>query len=379
VGVTPPCHPDKLAVLEQQYPGEEEPSEEELERRGIPDGWIFDGEGWCVFIESKVIAKLSADQINRHRRTAERRGFNQITAVAIAPRLPSILPPDTVLLEWRNIYAWLRRHGSISVWAARTAEYLEIAEAKLIDSEQFVEGTLTMFSGFPFGQDRPFTYLEGKRVLELAIEDLRRRRDLRETLRMNPKAPGRSAITGRRSDAVWDFLSLTRAGEAENFTNYPHLTLGVVAQAVEAMVTVPNAINSTMRRNLIELGEAGFQSLTSGVVKNLRPVLRECPGAAPWGRGIQRRYPSQRATPFIDARIDFDLRTAVPQSGSPKVQPRWLSAAYNSFVHKAGSNYQMQMGVLFPYDRCPQLQEADALDLVAEAWVACKPLIDLAR
>src|SRR4029077_19712538 len=115
----------------------------------------------------------------------------------------------------------------------------------------------------PFGHDRPFTYHEGKRVLELAMEDLRRRHDLLEKLRMNPKAPGRSAITGRRSDAVWDFLSLTRAGEAENFTNYPHLTLGVVAQAVEAMVTVPNAINSTMRRNLIELGEAGFQSLTS--------------------------------------------------------------------------------------------------------------------
>lgn len=379
VGVTPPCQPDKLTVLEQQYPDEDEPSEDELERRGIPDGWIFDGDGWCVFIESKVIAKISIDQINRHRRTAEHRGFNRITAVAIAPRLPSILPADTVLLEWRNIYAWLRRHASNSAWAARTAEYLEIAEAKLIDSEQFVEGSLTMFSGFPFGHDHPFTYLDGKRVLELAMEDLRRRRDLREKLRMNPKAPGRSAITGRRGDAVWDFLSLTRPGEAETFTNYPHLTLSVLAQAVEAMVTVPNAVNSTMRRNLVELGEAGFQSLTTEIVKNLKPMLRKCPDAAPWGRGIQRRYPSQRATPFIDARIDFDLRTAVPQSGSPKEQPRWLSAAYSSFVHKAGSNYQMQMGVLFRYDRCSQIQKPDALDLIAEAWIACKPLIDLAR
>src|ERR1019366_8369704 len=50
VKVKPPCDPQKVAVLEQQYPGEEEPSEEELERRGIPDVWIFDGEGWCVFI-----------------------------------------------------------------------------------------------------------------------------------------------------------------------------------------------------------------------------------------------------------------------------------------------------------------------------------------
>ena len=227
VKVKPPCHPKKLAVLEQQYPGEEEPSEEDLERRGIPDGWIYDREGWCVFIESKVIAKLGSDQINRHRRTAERRGFNSITAVAIAPHLPSTLPADTVLLEWRDIYAWLCRNASNGMWAERTAKYLEIAEAKLIDAEQFVEGTLTMFSGFPFGRDHPFTYLEGKRVLELALGELRQRRDLRKQLRMNPKVPGRPAITGRRSDAVWDLLSLARSGEVETFTKHPHLTLGV--------------------------------------------------------------------------------------------------------------------------------------------------------
>ena len=60
----------------------------------------------------------------------------------------------------------------------------------------------------------------------------------------------------------------------------------------------------------------------------------------------------------------MNLRTSVPCSGGPKVQPRWLEAAYAAFVNKAGSNYQIQMGVLFPY---------------AEAWLACKPLVDLAR
>jgi len=92
VKVKPPTDPRKLSVLEQQYPGEEEPSEEELERRGIPDGWISDNEGWCVLIESKVIAKLTADQIRRHRRTAERRGFERIAVVAITPHRPAILP-----------------------------------------------------------------------------------------------------------------------------------------------------------------------------------------------------------------------------------------------------------------------------------------------
>ena len=94
VKVRPPTEPHKLSVLEQQYPGEEEPSEDELERRGIPDGWIYDNEGWCVLIESKVIAKLTADQIYRHRRTAERRGFESIVVVAITPHKPTALPPS---------------------------------------------------------------------------------------------------------------------------------------------------------------------------------------------------------------------------------------------------------------------------------------------
>ena len=40
VEVKSPAQPRKLSVLEQQYPGEEEPDEDELERRGIPmDGF----------------------------------------------------------------------------------------------------------------------------------------------------------------------------------------------------------------------------------------------------------------------------------------------------------------------------------------------------
>jgi hypothetical protein len=375
VKVKSPLDSRKLSVLEQQYPGEEEPSEDELDRRGIPDGWIFDDEGWCVFIESKVIAKLTADQIHRHRRTAVRRGFESITAVAIAPHSPPSLPPETVLLEWRTVYAWLRCHSSSSPWAARAADYLEIAEAKLIDAEQFVEGTLTKFSGFPFGHDHPFTYLEGKRVLGLALGELRGRRDLRDRLGMNAKAPGRSAITGRQGDAVWDFLSLSE----ENFRKYPHLTLGIMSQAVEAMVTVPNAVNNVMRRNLIKLGREGFETLTDDIVRNLKPLLRNHKGATPWFRGLQRRYPTQRAVPYVDAGIDFDLRTAVTSDGPPKMQPHWLSAAYGSFAKKNGSNYQIQMGVIFRYERCPELRQADAIDLIVASWLACEPLVNLTR
>jgi len=73
------------------------------------------------------------------------------------------------------------------------------------------------------------------------------------------------------------------------------------------------------------------------------------------------------------------LRTAIPSGGPPKTQPRWLSAAYGSFVNKESSNYQIQIGVMFHYDRCPELRQAKAIDLIASAWLACKPLVDLAR
>jgi hypothetical protein len=86
VKVKAPTDAEKLSISEQQFPGEEEPITDETERRGIPDGWIFDDEGWCIFIETKVLAKLTADQLNRHYRTAERRGFDTVIGVAIAPR-----------------------------------------------------------------------------------------------------------------------------------------------------------------------------------------------------------------------------------------------------------------------------------------------------
>ena len=176
-----------------------------------------------------------------------------------------------------------------------------------------------------------------------------------------------------------DFLSLAPSGDGAAFTRHPHLTLGIDSRAVEAMVTVPNAVNTAMRRNLIALEEEGFQDIIEKVVARMNPLLLAHKGATPLFRGIQRRYPTQRSAPFIDAKIEFDLRTAFDAGGPPKTQTKWLSAAYGAFVEKEGSNYQIQIGVIFRYGDCPEVWDEDAADLVAAAWLACKPLVDLAR
>lgn len=378
IKVKPPIAAKHLTILEQKYPGEEEGTESDFERRGVPDGWIFDGEGWCVLFESKVTARLSSEQLRRHQRTAVGRGFHTVTTVAITARKEADLESDVVVLEWRTIYAWLCKQSVQSQWAVRAATYFEVAEATLIEAGQFVEGTLTMFAGIPFGDDRPYTYLEAKRVLGLALGELRGRKDLQKVLNMNPSLPGRPAITGSKEQRVWDFLSLGPTNGEDAFTRSPHLTLGIHTDAVEAMLTVPHKVNSTMRAKLINLGEQGFRALIERVIGELGDLLVHHPGATPRFRGVQRRYPSQRSKPLIDAIIEFDLRTAVTTDSAPKMQPKWLAAAYGAFVNKEGANYQMQIGVVFPYEHCPELKEPVALDMISRVWLGCKPLADLA-
>lgn len=56
----------QLSVVEQTLPGDEEPrDEDEAERRGLPDGWIYDDDGWCLVIESKIESPLNRDQLDR--------------------------------------------------------------------------------------------------------------------------------------------------------------------------------------------------------------------------------------------------------------------------------------------------------------------------
>lgn len=377
LGIAPPVSATALQILSQRLPGQEQPSEKEAEKRGLPDGWIHDGDCWCVIIESKVLIRVTADQIRRHRITAERRGFSQTVAVAITPTALAAPLSDTVCCTWQDIYVWLRRESGSSGWAARVAQYLEIAEARLSAEGALREGTLTRFAGIPFDADNPFNYPEAKRILNVAMSELRTRADLQSSLRVHPRREGRPAIT-HDEGRVWDFLWMSGAGPKDIFTSFPHMTLGIHADAVVAMITVPNSIKTQIRNRIRDLGYGGFQLLIARVLENMRALLESHPGASPRMKGIQRRYASQRGPIFVDAEIDFDLRTAIPDSGDPKLQQRWLEAAYGSFTSKQGANYQIQLGVRFPYKLCPALKEEGASDMIARAWLACRPLVELA-
>ncbi len=373
----PPKGARSLEISEQTYPGEPEAEAEETERSGIPDAWITAGDDWCLVIENKVQDTATTDQLTRHLATARKLGYPDPKALVLTVRPPDgEMPPGTKVVEWRTVYRWLIDKAPESPWASRVAEYLEVMEGQLVDQQKLTAGTLTAFNGFRFDSDNPFNYLEAKRILGLATRDLRSRDDLKSQLGMAPDLPGRPAITGRGEDWVWDFLQVDAARAAKTFTEFPHLTLDIARTEMAAKVTVPNGVRRQSFRRLKELGSDGFRDLVHDILERMRPTLDACEGMEPRLYAVQRRYRTQRSVPFRDAIIDFDLRTAFDGVGPPKNQPQWLDAVYGCLASKK-SNFQFQIGAVFPYRTCEKIRSADALNHVAEAWIACRPLIKL--
>ena len=74
----------KLTLAEQQVRGALQKTLEEIEARGLPDVAIFDQDSWAVLFESKVQACPNLSQLERHRRTAKRRGYESAWIVVIS-------------------------------------------------------------------------------------------------------------------------------------------------------------------------------------------------------------------------------------------------------------------------------------------------------
>jgi hypothetical protein len=370
----------KLHIVEQRLPGEPELTEEDAERRGLPDAWIYSDNAWCLLIESKIAASLTKDQLRRHRQTAMRRGFEEITVLALDVSEPrGTLPDGVVFRQWQDIYGWLSKQARKSEWAVKVARYLEVAESRWPEEGYLKEGTLTTFSGIPFGVNEPYNYLEAKRVLKLAMDRLRKNKALVREVGMDPTLGGRGSITGKDDLLVWDFLRLRGANTEGAFTLHPHLTLAIQNDRLLAIVTVPHGIKPEFRRNLVNLGFDGFLELLREMNVRMVKALSSARGAAPWCEVIQRRYPSQRSAAIVDAKMGFDLRTAFPEvekNDGVKAQPQWLQATYDALCHKR-SNLQVVIGAAFPYRSCPATSKPEIIDTIANVWIACKPLLDV--
>lgn len=371
----------RLEIVEQTLPGEVEPSEESSDERGLPDAWIEDGMDWALLIESKVAAGASVDQLRRHLATARQRDRSRAEALLIsAVPFRGSLPERCDALEWSKLYNWARAWAPRSEWAARLARYLEVAEVRLAEKGYLREGTLTEFSGVPFGAMEAYSYGNAKRVLDLALAELRKRKELGRTALADLTAPGRPAITGSAGVSVWNVIPVLGAPRGEGFVRHPHFTLSIGSTQLAAQLTLPNDMRTSLRRNLVELGVEGLRDVVGEVTRRLLRALRRDAGAIPSANLSQRHFRARRLATY-DARVEFDLRTAFPSAvrggSSVKLQREWLDASLSAFVNKH-SNLQLAFGATFPYASSRLVGKREVLDLIASTWTACRPLVDAA-
>jgi hypothetical protein len=277
-----------LHIVEQQVPGSLVSGDED-EARGLPDACIYSDEGWAVLYESKVLAHLSRDQLNRHVQTAKRHGFERPQLVVLTDDgAGTKLPQGAMDVRWREIYSWFGARQSRSAAAETLVNYMEVLESQMITRDYAIRGTITMFNGLRFGPDSPYTYPEGRRCIRLLGDELQKQKDLREKVGVDPKGKRRGAITGRGSEGVWDYLPLKIARGAAEFTHFPHLTLGINSKYVNAAVTVPNSVKGGFKKKLHALGAERFVEMMAGLEKRLRPVIKRSRSAKPIAYITQR-------------------------------------------------------------------------------------------
>jgi len=369
-----------LSLTVQQYPDGDAYNDNAAEASSIPDAWIVDPAGQALVFEMKITAPLDKKQLDGHREVAKRFGFESLSFFTVTANPNTKSHPGWTALHWRNIYVWLRHYAqsqtdqsSQTNWANTTADFFEILEAKLLENDKLNDAQLTEFSGF-FSSPADYSYVLAKNRLRTAFDTLKQSEKLLK-IGLDPQSKGRSAISGKGADFVWDQLSFVGGEEADNFTALPHLTLGVRRIDVEPTITFPNALKGPARRNLLSGGFEAFSLDCRETLDRLSDVMTREPNARPFLRAVQRRYRTQRSTPNVDALLDFDLRTAFPREGKgPKEQPQWIETIFDVFSKKVGTNLQFQIGVSFPYETCPVMNEADALSLIEDVWVACSPL-----
>ena len=373
----------KLVVREQSLPGDEgDLSEEEIQRRGLPDGCITDEDSWGLLIESKFAARPSAGQLRRHLWTAQRCGIEDVSLLLITVHAAHSRMPDKVIVkQWSQIYEWLCKHAA-SPWACRCKEYMEVTETKEAEAGYLQEGRLTVFSGIPFGRDEPYIYGQAKRLLKLLREELCQDKRLSQQLGADLTAPGRSAITGQGRSGVWDFIPIAHAHRAKNHTQYLHLTRAISEKSVAVFVTIPNGIKSKLRSKLLGSNPEEFELLIQTVTTNMVKSLKGVEGFVPDVVVVQRHFRSQRSPGVVDCELRFDGRTALPKTsryrGQVKSQPQWVKAAYDGLAHRQ-SNLEFRVGCSFPYDTCPTTRDKTIIRALSNVWLACAPIVQGAK
>lgn len=367
-----------IQIDEQSLPGNSIQKNYEYKDVGLPDA-IFYNDEKCLIIESKVSSKLTKDQLIRHETTIQRRGFDEIKGIAIVVDLmPNIQLNSWKQLTWNQIYSWAYFESSKSNWAKKLLDYFKVLENNMVEDEYLKEGSITEFTGVHFDISNPYSYREGKRQLRLLINKIKTNQNLSSELNIDLEKKGRGGI--KKVGNLWDYLTFKTSNENKNFTDEPHLTIGMSDTFIESDLTIPYRIKGKTKNNFYNLSWDDFRNIIYKIALNYDKIFGQSNSFKPQIVMAQRRYPSQSSPAIHDARLEFDIRTAFDDISTKlkptqKKQEEWLRLVYDLNNNKK-SNLQFQVGARFFFNNDSLVNNKNADKILCDSFLACKPLID---
>jgi hypothetical protein len=228
-----------------------------------------------------------------------------------------------------------------------------------------------MFDGFPFSDEYPYTDEEARRLLKLAMAEMRKDKSLQK-LGIDPKPD--KVVTG-----PWQCLVLKDAPKGKDHTAYPHLSLGVREEYLDVCLTIPNGAPKTVLRNISDIGTKGLQRVNAEILTRSARLRRR--GGGVYAYALQRQWTSRRSDAIDDAYVEFDLETSQNSRGEKRVktQVEWLDLFASLIRGKApGTNIQFGYRVYLPWEM-RGLNSRESLRMIAEGWWAMKPVLDVVR
>ena len=188
----PPPTP-RLEIVEQTCPGEQEPQDESeaATRRGLPDGWVYDLDiGWGLIIESKIESALT-------RSTQTPPLYRGRTWLHQHP--PPCLGDGAVdqRASGRPARDGQEVVGSVRLAAATERSGMGAPIVVLHRSSRGQTGSKRLperrnphrVCWHTVRKNEPYTYLNAKRLLRLAMDELRKREDAAR-VRYEPRGKG---------------------------------------------------------------------------------------------------------------------------------------------------------------------------------------------
>ena len=122
---------------------------------------------------------------------------------------------------------------------------------------------------------------------------LKTNKKLIKEMGIEPHSQGRGAITGKKRTLVWDYLTISEAKDVEDFTKYPHITIGIHNTETDVAVTIPHGVKKEIFNNIFKRDISSFNKVLLETLQNMMSVLSKEPEAKPFMRISQSHFPSR--------------------------------------------------------------------------------------